>query len=101
MSGLFVGRGPIVGWIGGGIGGGLGGVRGLGERSQFWARGGTQTVDVAIEGVVRVGFGLPAGAAGVGIFAGTWGFRSGERGAAGGHGVGGGGVGEKGRAERG
>jgi hypothetical protein len=39
----------------------------LGERSQFRASRSTQAVDVAIEGVVGIGFGLAAGAAEFGV----------------------------------
>ena len=49
------------------MGAGLAAVCGLGERSQFCARGSTQAVDVAIEGLVGVGFGLASGAAEFGV----------------------------------
>ena len=73
----------------------------MGERSQFCARGRTQAVDVAIEGVVRGGFGLVAGAAEFRVGAVPGALESGDLALHADKEFGGGGVGEEGGGERG
>ena len=94
-----VGGQSLLNW--GLLGGGWGGVCGLGERSQFRACRSTQAVDVAIEGVVRVGFGLAAGAAEFGVGAVPGAFEGGDLALHAGEEFGSGGVGEKGGGEGG
>ena len=85
------------GWISGRVGWGCG----LGERSQFRARGSTQALDVAVEGVVRFGFGLAAGAAEFGVGAIPGAFEGGDLALYAGEEFGGWGGGEEGGGEGG
>ena len=56
----------------------MGGVWGWGERSQFHRGGRAQAVDVTVEGLVRAGFGLAAGAAEFGVGAVPGAFEGGD-----------------------
>jgi len=68
----------------------------LGERSQFCARGSTQAIDVALKCVIRVGFGLAAGAAEFGIGAVPGALEGGDLALHAGEEFGGRGIGEEG-----